>query len=45
MLSMRVMVLLGCLFALSACAGSANGTGSLEGTDAFVHQQLDRRGL
>ena len=39
----RLMALLICLLVLSACAGET--TGSLEGTDAFVRKQLDRRGL
>lgn len=39
----RTIVILGCLLGLAACA--ANGTGSPEGTDAFVRKQLDRRGL
>ncbi len=40
---MRVLISLLCLLGLSACAGGA--APSSEGTDAFVHQQLDRRGL
>lgn len=43
MLLMRVMALLVCLLTLAACAGET--TGSVEGTDAFVRKQLDRRGL
>ena len=45
MLSMRVVLVLWCLLCLAACASADDAAGSLASTDAYVHRQLDRRGL
>jgi hypothetical protein len=45
MISIRIAILLPLILCLAACASVDGGTGSLASTDAFVHKQLDRRGL
>ncbi len=45
MMCIRILILLPVLFGLAACASTGDGAGSLASTDAYVHQQLDRRGL